>query len=183
MQPFHQGQLDVFCAIYAVINGLRLTHGIRMATAREILHETLLTLATDRDAFAAVLNQATDYTDLVDDLLERQRCELGLRALTLPKDGHAPDALLTRLDGWLASPGRAAVFRFVRYLPFNGQPYIHHWTCARAVEDGAIRLFDSSRDEGAVHAIDQAQLVTAPGEGGVGRILVEPCTVRLLARR
>ena len=28
LKPFYQGKLDTFCAIYAVLNALRLTHGI-----------------------------------------------------------------------------------------------------------------------------------------------------------
>ena len=37
LKPFYQGKLDTFCAIYAVLNALRLTHGIRTLKAREIL--------------------------------------------------------------------------------------------------------------------------------------------------
>lgn len=45
LKPFYQGKLDTFCAIYAVLNALRLTHGIRVLKARDILNETLLALA------------------------------------------------------------------------------------------------------------------------------------------
>ena len=44
VKPFYQGKLDTFCAIYAVLNALRLTHGIRVLKARDILNETLLAL-------------------------------------------------------------------------------------------------------------------------------------------
>ena len=36
---FYQGQLDVFCAAYAVLNALRLLHGLRPLEARLLLHE------------------------------------------------------------------------------------------------------------------------------------------------
>ena len=45
LKPFYQGKLDTFCAIYAVLNALRLTHGIRTLKAREILNDTLMALA------------------------------------------------------------------------------------------------------------------------------------------
>ena len=53
-KPFFQGKLDTFCAIYAVLNALRLTHGIQTLKARDILNETLLSLAGKPDALRAV---------------------------------------------------------------------------------------------------------------------------------
>ena len=72
VKPFYQGKLDTFCAIYAVLNALRLTHGIRVLKARDILNETLLALAGAPEAFRAVLDQETDYLNLVDGMLPRR---------------------------------------------------------------------------------------------------------------
>ena len=72
VKPFYQGKLDTFCAIYAVLNALRLTHGIRVLKARDILNETLLALAGAPEAFRAVLDQETDYLNLVDGMLRAQ---------------------------------------------------------------------------------------------------------------
>lgn len=83
LKPFYQGKLDTFCAIYAVLNALRLTHGIRVLKARDILNETLLGLARQPEALAAVLTQETDYMALVDSMLRVQS-----RALLL--EVHAP---------------------------------------------------------------------------------------------
>ncbi len=55
LKPFFQGKLDTFCAIYAVLNALRLTHGIQTLKARDILNETLLSLAGKPGALRAVL--------------------------------------------------------------------------------------------------------------------------------
>ena len=55
LKPFFQGKLDTFCAIYAVLNALRLTHGIQTLKARDILNETLLSLAEKPGALRAVL--------------------------------------------------------------------------------------------------------------------------------
>ena len=69
LKPFYQGKLDTFCAIYAVLNALRLTHGIRTTRARDILNETLMALAGNPEALRAVLTQETDYLQLVDGIL------------------------------------------------------------------------------------------------------------------
>ncbi len=55
IKPFYQGKLDTFCAIYAVLNALRLTHGIRTSKAREILNATLLGISENRKLFEDVL--------------------------------------------------------------------------------------------------------------------------------
>ena len=78
-KPFFQGKLDTFCAIYAVLNALRLTHGIQTLKARDILNETLLSLAGKPDALRAVLEQDTDYMQLVDDMLQARRQRYPLR--------------------------------------------------------------------------------------------------------
>ena len=70
LKPFFQGKLDTFCAIYAVLNALRLTHGIQTLKARDILNETLLSLAEKPGALRAVLEQDTDYMQLVDDMIQ-----------------------------------------------------------------------------------------------------------------
>ena len=41
MNPAYQGQLDVFCAAYAVINAMRHINATRLLTCRAILHEAL----------------------------------------------------------------------------------------------------------------------------------------------
>ena len=61
LQPFHQGQLDFFCAIYAVINALRLTGDAGLAEGREILAESLREVAARPLLWDAVLTNQTDY--------------------------------------------------------------------------------------------------------------------------
>ena len=73
LKPFFQGKLDTFCAIYAVLNALRLTHGIQTLKARDILNETLLSLAGKPGALRAVLEQDTDYMQLVDDMIQARQ--------------------------------------------------------------------------------------------------------------
>ena len=76
MKPYFQGKLDVFCPIYAVLNALQLTHRLRMSTARDILHESLMAMSENRNLFRAQLNQDVEYHDLVDDILVREAARL-----------------------------------------------------------------------------------------------------------
>ena len=73
MNPAYQGQLDVFCAAYAVINAMRHMNATRLLTCRAILHEALLDAARDEESFCALLEQRTDYVDWVDAMLSRHR--------------------------------------------------------------------------------------------------------------
>ncbi len=89
-RAWHQGQLDFFCAIYAVINALVLTHGINLSACRKLLADTLKTLSTHSFLWQAVLRNETDFYWLVDYMLA-QFCQSGpLKTKTLAaKTGRA----------------------------------------------------------------------------------------------
>ena len=95
LKPFFQGKLDTFCAIYAVLNALRLTHGIQTLKARDILNETLLSLAEKPGALRAMLEQDTDYMQLVDDMIQarQQRYPLLVEKPFAEGEAVSPDAL------------------------------------------------------------------------------------------
>ena len=156
MKPFHQGKLDVFCAIYAVLNGLKLTRQIRTLHAREILHECLLGLAQHPDAFQAVLEQRTDYVALVDTILNIQSRKMQLQveapfAQCMGMDTPNREVLWQHFKDWL-KPGhsRAVVFRFLRYITPESLPINKHWTTAHIVEGDTLRFFDCSLETEAV---------------------------------
>ena len=110
LKPFYQGKLDTFCAIYAVLNGLRLTHNIRVLKARDILNETLLGLAASPEAFRAVLEQETDYCSLVDGMLRIQSRSfpLEVRQPFTDEDDPSVDQVWECCRTWLApGSGRA----------------------------------------------------------------------------
>lgn len=186
MQPFHQGQLDVFCAIYAVLNGLRLVRNIRPLVARDILHDTLLDLAARPEAFRKVLHQQTDYYDLVDALLEKHVRKWHVKVAAPFPERQAPPVsahvLWNCLAHWLSLwPPRAVLLRFVRFLPFDGRPFIHHWTCSGAVQGNTLRLFDSSLAEGALHTLEREQVITDASAVACDKVLIEPSSLRLLS--
>lgn len=186
MKPFHQGKLDVFCAIYAVLNGLKLTHQIRTLYARDILHETLLGLAANPDAFRAVLEQRTDYVALVDGMLNIQCRKLPLiveRPYISTAQTPSPDTLWEGLRHWLdGGAQRAVIFRFLRYLMPGMPPVNRHWTTGQRMENGTLHFFDCSHEQEAVYSVTRNAFVTRPEDINSDAMLcIEPRSVRLLA--
>lgn len=191
MQPFYQGQLDVFCALYAVLNALQLTHGLGMGQARRIFTETLEDIARDASLLHVTLYNETDYTWLVEQVLTRYGlCPNAPFPLTATRPFSSstvptPRLLWGTLSGWLAGgPRRTAVFRFHRYLPFRGDPLIRHWSTVRELENDTLVLHDSSHEPNAVLSIHRDAFGTTRDSMGNGRLLlVEAPSVWLLEGR
>ena len=123
MNPAYQGQLDVFCAAYAVINAMRHINATRLLTCRAILHEALLDAARDEESFCALLEQRTDYVDWVDAMLSRlEKQGALLTARPFPTHFPGPSApspavLWDAIADWLRRGERNAVLlQFVRIL-------------------------------------------------------------------
>ena len=176
LKPFFQGKLDTFCAIYAVLNALRLTHGIQTLKARDILNETLLSLAGDPDALRAVL---------VDDMLQarQQRYPLLVEKPFAEGATVSPDALWGACREWLApGEGRCILFRFLRHLTPETPPMNRHWTCADRMDGDLLHLFDCSHEDEAVTLIPRGSFVTRSADVQRERLLViQPHSLRLLA--
>ncbi len=69
MQLFYQGQLDFFCAVYAVINALTAMYGLNLAQARSFLASILNEASLHRPLWQAMLENRTDFYWLVDYML------------------------------------------------------------------------------------------------------------------
>lgn len=185
LKPFYQGKLDTFCAIYAVLNALRLLYGIRVLKARDILNETLMGLASKPEAFRAVLDQETDYISLVDNLLR-------IQARAFPLDIQAPfaqgkplpssEAFFDACRHWLApAQGRAIVFRFLRSVTPDGGPINRHWTTADRVDGDILHLFDCSHEAEAILNIHKASFTTSAERVSPERLLhIQPESARFL---
>ncbi len=189
MNPAYQGQLDVFCAAYAVINAMRHMHATRLLTCRALLHEALLDAAGDEDFFKAILDQRTDYADWVDAMLgrlEKQGSLLTARPFptSFPgPDAPSPDALWEEIAAWLRKGERNAVLlQFVRVL-YPTDAVIRHWTCCNDAVGDTLMLFDSSIEPGSLHQLDRKSLITDPALDGPGKVLIVPYTLRFLRPR
>lgn len=184
LKPFYQGKLDTFCAMYAVLNALRLTHGIRVLKARDILNETLLALAGSPDAFKAVLLQETDYLNLVDGMLRAQQKNfpLEVRKPFAEADKPSEQELWDCCREWLTpKASRAIIFRFTRNLTPDGPPANRHWTTADRMDAETLHLFDCSHEAEAILNIRKGSFVTRPEAVTAGRLLyIQPQSLRLL---
>ncbi len=181
-EPHFQGRLDVFCAIYAVINSLVLTHDLSAGKARRVLHESILEMSLDREYFIRQLNQTVEYHDLVDSILNRevQHTDLLIRT-PYPSSVAVPkDEVWHTLRRWLTPPRRAAVLRFVRPLDLPGDLEIRHWSTARTVLDDRIDLFDCSLEKTAIHEIVYETCITTPAGLRPGLVYLDPSSIRLL---
>ena len=190
MKPFYQGKLDVFCAIYAVLNGLRLTHGLRTLKARDILHETLLALIDNKAAFKAVLDQQTDYIPLVDAMLQVHSLNYPLRVQTPfpPEAGGVtptPEETWQALHDWLdGTLRRAVLFRFFRYFRPEDPPANRHWSTISHLEDNHLILYDASHEPEAVQRIGKRDFVTNVAGIRQGQLLyLDPHSLRFIEKR
>ena len=182
MKPFYQGKIDTFCAMYAVLNAFRITHSIRTLKAREIFNDILMILAKDPKALEAVLNQTTDYINLVDYMLRHIARNLPI-AIEQPFNDSSQVSVLdfwNTCQNWInAEKQRTAIFRFSRY--FDKKPGVRHWTTIGSIDDETLRLYDSSHDAESIQHLHKDSFVTKVEEvSDTKTILVHPETVRLL---
>ena len=184
LKPFYQGKLDTFCAIYAVLNALRLTHSIRVLKARDILNETLMALAASPEMFRAVLEQETDYCALVDGMLRAQGRVFPLDVRQPFGTDQDPSAaqVWDCCDNWLnGGSNRALVFRFLRHITPEGPAVNRHWTTADSLKDNVLHLFDCSHEAEAILNVRKDSFVTRAQEVGREKLLyIQPETIRLL---
>ncbi len=199
MQAFYQGKIDVFCAIYAVLNGLKITHHIRTLQARDIFHDTLMGIAQNPKALRVILDQRTDYIALVDAMLQIQSRKFPL-IIESPfehstKDtAPSNDKVWESITNWLAPnahkdvptlqhvPERAIIFRFLRYLIPGADPANRHWTTAYIMQDGQLNFFDCSLEESAIYHLDINGFVTKPDLISPDCLCcLEPHSIRFLA--
>lgn len=184
LKPFYQGKVDTFCAVYAVLNALLLTHGIRTLKARDIFNETLMGLAARPDALRAVLDQETDYVGLVDGMLRVQSRAFPLDVRQPYAPGSAPTAeeVWELCRAWLGGGDRRAIiFRFLRHYAPDGPALNKHWTVADSLQDDVLHLFDCSHEAEAILNVRRDSFVTRAEDVRAGRLLhIQPDTLRLL---
>lgn len=188
LKPFYQGKLDVFCAMYAVLNGIRLTHGIRTLKARDILNDTLFALSSEPAAFRAVLDQKTDYVFLVDRMLSFIAKKYPLEVVKPFGAENLPDVetFWQVCADWLNPNGvkaeaRAILCRFCRYQPIGDEAVVKHWTTIDRINDDVLHLFDSSHEAESIQSIRRENMATFRKDVGKTRFLhMQSDTLRFL---
>ncbi|MBR4741797.1 MAG: hypothetical protein IK079_02705 [Desulfovibrio sp.] len=184
MKPFYQGKIDSFCAIYAVLNALRLTHGIRIEKARGIFNDILMKLATEPFLLKGVLEQTTDYFFLVDAMLTQCAANMPL-CVERPFSGDdrtSVNDFWQNCEKWInAGNNRTAIFRFLRYMQPESPPLVRHWTTIETIGSESLHLYDSSHDADAIMNLKKTDFVT--NEKAISKdklFYVQPSSLRLL---
>lgn len=179
IKPFYQGKLDTFCAIYAVLNALRLINGLRTLKARDILNVTLLSLGTRPAEFKAFLDQQTDYIALVDGLLEQLRKHYHLEIVRpfRKSESVSPEAFWQTCQNWMGCEAgeiskRSFIFRFMRYLDPEKPPVNKHWTTVGSMTQDVMRLFDSSHEAEAILNVRRGSFCTHAKDVDKSRLLL-----------
>lgn len=186
LKPFYQGKLDTFCAIYAVLNAMRLIYGLRTIKARDILNDTILALANSPAAMQAVLNQTTDYVKLVDGMLKAQNFKYPMQVVQPWQENStvSPAEFVESCQNWFRQHSKSAILlRFLRYLNADTkvEPLNRHWTVIDRIDPKTIHLFDCSHEAEAILNIKKDEFVTDITKVTADRLLViQPYSVRFL---
>ncbi|MBQ9536386.1 MAG: hypothetical protein IJU79_01200 [Desulfovibrionaceae bacterium] len=184
MKPFYQGKIDTFCAIYAVLNALRITHGIRTLRARELFNDCLLKLSKNQQEFEDVLNQTTDYIALVDELLKTyaKAFPFIVESPFTTKKIPSVEEFWQVCEKWVnCDQHRTGIFRFKRFFDNNPNPTVKHWTVIGSIDATTLTLYDSSHDAEAIRHLHQDMYVTNIDMIDKDKSLyVQPETLRLI---
>jgi len=184
IKPFYQGKVDTFCAIYAVLNALRLTHAIRTLKARDLFNDTLLDLALDAAAFRDVLEQSTDYMTLVDGMLKKISRELPLDVIIPYGPGSRPDAdtLWEACRHWMdGGDKRTVILRFMHFAQPDADPFVRHWTTIDRIDAEILHLFDCSHEAEAILNIRRNAFVSRREDVSKEKLLwIQPESLRFV---
>ncbi len=185
MQPFYQGKVDTFCALYAVLNAMQILFGLRSGPARALFNEVVVAASKDEPSFRDVLTLKTNYKEFVHLALTKARSQYPFCVeKPWPRAGAQPkQSELERLFRTWARPQTPStvIFRFCRYMPFRGAPIVEHWTCAHFCDESHIQLFDCSKEDGSVHALPMDAIFSFPEDRGMEYFVIEPWSVHLLS--
>jgi len=146
MQPYRQGEIDFFCAIYAIINSARVAcTRIRRLNFSESceFYQHLMQHLYDRGEFINVLYHGTEYK-LMDELLDAAdkylQNKYNIRLLyTHPfqyRDLSLSRAFLF-IKKYLSGPGTSCIIRLDNRIVFD------HWSVLNKTDNKFFGLFDS----------------------------------------
>ena len=184
MQPFYQGKIDNFCAMYAVLNALQVLFNLPPLQARKIFNRAMSAQAVDAENFRRILEHRTDYTALVDFMLDDVRQnEFPELRVSAP---FAAEASCQEVWETLRSCARppmplVSVFRFLRFAPPSEKPYVDHWTVGHYMDMEGLHFLDCSLEAGALYCLPYAKLTDSWRPLSRDYVVIPPESVRILS--
>ncbi len=147
MRPFTQGTIDTFCAAYAVMNALQITHGIKPLDGRNLFSTLLLSISKDPIVFTRILNLKTNYVAMVDFFLEISSKKYPIKiSKPFQKNEKVTPTTFWDVLSENINPDnkKTAVFQFEKRITTLKEPIFAHWTTPWEVVEDEIILFDCS---------------------------------------
>lgn len=149
MEACFQGKIDNFCAIYSVLNAVKLLRDIPFYQARILLNEALFRESRDADNWIKVLQHLTDYDDLVTRMLDKWKNQYSYThevpfIFKRKKNKIDMDEFWQYLQKNIKPKSSTAVIRFCRFMPQTVTPFVDHWSTISHVDEDNIYLFDCS---------------------------------------
>lgn len=184
MQPFYQGKIDNFCAIYAVLNALQVLYRIPPLHARKIFNRVLAAQAAFPETFEKILAHKTDYIFLVDAVLNdvQQHDFPDLNVIRPFSSGASYEQVWETLRSSARPPiPQVSVFRFLRIAPPSETPYVDHWTVGHFMDMEGLHLLDCSLEAGALYCIPYIKLTDAWRPLNREYVVIPPESVRILS--
>ncbi len=165
VHPFTQGTIDTFCAAYAVMNALQITHGIKPLDGRNLFSNLLLSISKDPMVFTRVLNLKTNYVAMVDFFIDIAKKQYPIK-VTKP---FAKNESVTATTFWDVLEAeldpdnkKTAVFQFEKRIATLKEPMFAHWTTPWEVVDDEIILFDCSPERNAIKKLHKKKTYFEP---------------------
>lgn len=146
MKAYTQGEIDYFCAIYAIINASRFAAaGIRKFSFKESceFYQHLMQYLYDRGELLNVLYNGTEY-DLMDELLAHASTYLAAKykvRILFTHPFYERDLSLTRaylfIRKYLSRANTSCIIRL------NNRAVGDHWSVIERLDSPFFKLFDS----------------------------------------
>jgi hypothetical protein len=137
MKPYEQGALDGLCAVYSIVNAVRIVSGIGEEEARELFREIILYLEKTND-LARILIEGIGLKTIGGILADVVGEQISSRAMPFKQYPDTPlDEFWTTMMSFLNNGGRRAV------LIGLGGPMWDHWSIVESITEKQIHFFDS----------------------------------------
>ncbi len=161
VRPFYQGSIDTFCAAYAVLNAVQITHGIKAMQARNLFNKLMLTISRDEIVFTRILTLKTNYVAMVDVFLKICAKEYPIKVRKpFENENCSLEGFWSTLEKNLDPDNKkTAIFQFEKRIPSANNPIFAHWTTAWETVDNDLLLHDCSPELNAINRLHKDKLV------------------------
>lgn len=138
VKPYEQGALDGLCAVYSIVNAVRIISGIGEEEARELFKE-IIEYLEETNYLPKILIDGIGLQTIGSILAEVVGNRINNRAMPFKLLPETPlDEFWQEMMGFLNGGKRAILIGL-------GGPLWDHWSIVESITDKQIRFFDSHK--------------------------------------